>query len=285
MTKHRITACIDGSAISTVVCDTSAWASAVLGAPLTFLHVLEKIHSLAQDDLSGAIGLGSWEYLLDELTELDEQRNKLAIERGKHILEAARQRALAQGAAEVAVEQRHDQLLNALVSSEEQTRLFVIGRLGESHEPNKQAIGSHIESVVRAISTPILMTTGTFSAPSNYMLAYDGSDTANKAIERIANSPLLSNLSGYVVMVGKETAENRFNLEKARQILTSKGHQAQPHLLQGEVNRCLMDFQARFNIGLNVMGAYGHSRIREFFVGSNTTKMLSTSKVPVLILR
>ena len=36
---------------------------------------------------------------------------------------------------------------------------------------------------------------------------------------------------------------------------------------------------------LLVMGAYGHSRIREFFVGSNTTKMISKSHIPLLLLR
>lgn len=285
MTKHRITACIDGSAISTAVCDTAAWASAVLGAPLTFLHVLEKTHSPAKEDLSGAIGLGSREHLLDELIALDEKRNKVAIQHGKHLLENAVQRATTAGAIDVSSEQRHDQLLEALLACEDNTRLYVIGRLGEDHDANMQVIGSHIENVVRAIHTPILMATGQFSTPSNYMLAYDGSETADKAIDRIANSPLLSKLSGHVVMVGKDTPENQSRLENACKMLTIKGHQIQHHLLQGDVNGSLMEFQERFNIELKVMGAYGHSRIREFIIGSNTTKMLATSTVPVLILR
>jgi nucleotide-binding universal stress UspA family protein len=285
MTKHRIAACIDGSAISTAVCDTAAWASAILKVPLTFLHVLEKTRSPAKEDLSGAIGLGSREHLLDELTALDEKRNKVAIEHGKHLLEDAVQRATAAGAIDVTGEQRHDQLLDALLACEESTRLFVIGRLGEDHDVNRQVIGSHIESVVRAIHTPILMATGQFSTPSNYMLAYDGSEPADKAIDRIANSPLLSKLSGHMVMVGKDTPENQSRLENACKTLTNKGHQVQPHLLQGDINGCLMNFQERFNIELKVMGAYGHSRIREFIIGSNTSKMLATSTVPVLILR
>ncbi len=285
MTKNRITACIDGSAISTAVCDTAAWASAILEAPLTFLHVLEKSRSPAKENFSGAIGLGSREHLLDELAALDEKRNKVAIEHGKHLLEEAMQRAKTAGAINVSSEQRHDQLLDALLACEDSTRLYVIGRLGEDHDVNRQVIGSHIENVVRTIHTPILMATGKFSTPSNYMLAYDGSETADKAIDRIANSPLLSKLSGHVVMVGKETPDNQRCLENAYKMLTTKGHQVQSHLLQGDINGSLMDFQERFNIELKVMGAYGHSRIREFIIGSNTTKMLATSTVPVLILR
>jgi len=37
--------------------------------------------------------------------------------------------------------------------------------------------------------------------------------------------------------------------------------------------------------GLLVMGAYGHSRIRQLIVGSTTSTLLRRSEVPVLILR
>lgn len=283
--KNQITACIDGSAISTAVCDTATWASKLLGAPLKFLHILEKPSASAREDLSGAIGLGSREQLLIELIELDEKRNKLAIEHGKYILADAKQRSQAGGAADISTEQRHDQLLDALLEFEPQTRLYVIGRLGEDHEIQTQTIGSHIENVVRAIHTPILMATGNFSSPANYMLAYDGSETADNAIERISNSPLLLNIPGHVVMVGGATPDNQQRLQKACELLSAKGHKVQSHLLQGQVFATLMDFQKQHNIQLKVMGAYGHSRIREFFVGSNTTRMLASSTVPVLILR
>jgi nucleotide-binding universal stress UspA family protein len=38
-------------------------------------------------------------------------------------------------------------------------------------------------------------------------------------------------------------------------------------------------------IDLLVMGAYGHSQIREFFVGSTTTKLLRNTPVSVLMFR
>jgi len=54
---------------------------------------------------------------------------------------------------------------------------------------------------------------------------------------------------------------------------------------QGEVQAALASYQAEHQIDLMVMGAYGHSRIREFFVGSNTTRMISKSHIPLLLLR
>ncbi|MBK4355782.1 universal stress protein, partial [Enterobacter hormaechei] len=38
-------------------------------------------------------------------------------------------------------------------------------------------------------------------------------------------------------------------------------------------------------VDLIVMGAYGHSRLRQFFIGSHTSEMLQKTQQPLLILR
>jgi len=285
MTKDRVTACIDGSAIVGVVCDTAVWASKTLAAPLMFLHVLDTPYAVVREDLSGAIGLGSREYLLDELMLLDERRNKLALEQGARLLENAKRKAERDGAIGVATEQRHGHLLDAVSAVEDKTRLFVIGRQGEGHGVQQSSIGSQVETMVRAMHTPLLVATGKFSQPRNYMLAYDGSKTADDALRRIAKSPLLANIPGHVVMVGDNNEKNRQQLEQGCAVLLDNGHHIEAHLIQGNVSDSLTAFREDLCIELMVMGAYGHSRIREFIVGSNTTKMLAMSTVPVLILR
>lgn len=283
--KEYVTACIDGSAISASVCDTAAWASERLNAPLKFIHVLEKPVTPGAEDLSGTIGLGSREHLLEELIALDEQRGKLAIEHGKHLLADARERASELGVERIDTEQRHGGLLETLTEYEDSTRLFIIGRQGESHYGKIQTIGSQVESVVRAIHTPILVAVDEFRAPENFLIAYDGSDTAGKAIERVAASPLLKDIEGHIITVGIDNDDNRQRLENATKILRDTGHQIETHLLQGEVTDVLENFQKSHNIQLKVMGAYGHSRIREFFLGSNTSRMIGSSPVPLLLLR
>jgi nucleotide-binding universal stress UspA family protein len=46
-----------------------------------------------------------------------------------------------------------------------------------------------------------------------------------------------------------------------------------------------MEYKQKHDIGLIVMGAFGHSKFRQFFLGSNTMKMLERSKVPMVVLR
>ena len=281
----QIISCIDGSANSKSVCDAGAWASRILRAPLVLLHVLERSPTPAKDDLSGSIGLGSREHLLDELTAVDEQRSKLALEHGKHMLEAAAQQAKLDGVDNIVKQQRHGHLLETLQDLEPNTRLIVMGRQGEDHKPNANTLGTHLESVVRAMHNPILVTVGEFNPPSRIMIAYDGSATSNKAIERVAGSALLKGLECHLVLVGTNKPEREQSLQQAASLLGQHGFEVQAHLLEGEVQTALSQFKLQNKIDLMVMGAYGHSRIRQFFVGSNTSKMIGSSKIPLLLLR
>ncbi|MDO2133227.1 universal stress protein [Escherichia coli] len=44
-------------------------------------------------------------------------------------------------------------------------------------------------------------------------------------------------------------------------------------------------YQEEHGVDLLVMGAYGHSRIRQFLVGSTTAHMLRTTTTALLLLR
>jgi nucleotide-binding universal stress UspA family protein len=282
---NNIVACIDGSAISPAVCDASAWASVRLNTPLTLLHVLERTERPIETDLSGNMIPGGREHLLEELTALDEQRAKLALEHGKHMLEEAEKRAVEDGAVNVTKMQRHGNLVESLRDMEEQTRLFVMGRLGEGHDAAATTMGSHLESAIRAIHKPILITLQNFVAPGNFLLAYDGSATAETALSKISFSPLLEGLPCHLVMVGNDTTDRRAQLATAAKKLEAEGFTVSSDIISGEVQSALQAYKHRHNIDLLVMGAYGHSRIRQFFLGSTTSTMLSHSTTPLLILR
>ncbi|MCW8194841.1 universal stress protein [Proteobacteria bacterium 005FR1] len=282
---NNVLTCIDGSAISRPVCDAGSWASQRLGVTLKLLHVLDKSEYPASKDLSGNIGLGSREHLLEELVALDEQRSRVALEHGKYMLEDAAKRAEEKGATDVARLQRHGDLLETLLELEENTRLLVMGRLGQGHEAAAHTVGSHLESVVRAMHRPILIAVPEFTKPQSVMIAYDGSATAQKALEMVAASPLLESLPCHLVMVDGDSDERRQQLEHAKAKLKDAGFAVTTATLKGEVADALITYQRDNQLDLIVMGAYGHSRIRQFFVGSNTTRMISMSDVPLLLLR
>jgi nucleotide-binding universal stress UspA family protein len=68
-------------------------------------------------------------------------------------------------------------------------------------------------------------------------------------------------------------------------ILCKAGFATTVAIVGGEPETVLHQYQQEHNIDLLVMGAYGHSRIRQFIVGSTTTAMISKAKCSLLILR
>lgn len=281
----QIVACIDGSRAAPAVCDYAAWASKYMDSPLTLLHVLDEERYPSEPDLAGNIGLGSREHLLDELAELDRKRAKLALEHGNHMLEQAERRVLQAGITEVRKRQRHGDLNESLLALQEQTRLLVMGLYGESSSDRDVHIGSQLETVIRSMKRPILLVPDDFSAPRSSMLAFDGSATAFRGVEHLAASPVLKGMPLHLVMVGTETPEAIAQLRKAEAMLAPLEAEITLAIRSGEVEPVLHSYQTEHDIDLLVMGAYGHSKIRRFLLGSTTTNMLKSARKPLVILR
>src|SRR5688572_2231811 len=88
---------------------------------------------------------------LEDLAALDEKRSRLAQERGRLLLEGAKQRSAAGGVAALDARQRHGELVETLADMEKDVRLFVLGKRGEAADSAPQHIGSNLERVVRAL--------------------------------------------------------------------------------------------------------------------------------------
>lgn len=284
---NKVYACIDGLANTACVIDWAAWSALRLDAPLELLHVLERspVPPLITD-YSGAIGLGAQEALLVELSELDAQRGKLAQEAGRQLMAEARLRAAAAGVERLDARLRHGELLDSVLEMEADARLFVMGEHYHASGSSKIHLDHHVERVIRAVKRPVLVSTGAlFEAPTRFVIAFDGSPTGRKTIDTVARSPMLKGLPVVVAMAGADTALARQQLEDARLVLAAAGFDASVECLPGEPEEVLPAFVKAQGASLLVMGAYGHSRIRQLIVGSTTTTLLRLSEVPVLILR
>ena len=286
MTDH-VMAAIDGSHFSENVCDYAAWASLAMDAPLVFVHVVDNHPQTTEDaNLSGNLRFGARERLMKELSDLDEQRAKVNREQGKLMLDAARERAIADGVSEPEMRQRNGTLVETLVELEKDVRLLVLGKRGESAEKASGHLGSNLERLVREMHRPILMVpSAEFKKPQSVMMAFDGSKTARKGVEMLAKSPLFNGVTCHVVIVGADTAEHRSQLDWALTTLRDGDHEAEGAIRAGEVEATLHAYEKEKGIDMMIMGAYGHSRIRHMLIGSTTTEMLRNSHIPVLILR
>lgn len=215
---------------------------------------------------------------------MEERRSRILLEQGQLMLDNACQRALAQGAGDVTQLQRHDSLIEALLDLEDDIRVLVVGIHGEDHSDRQDRPGAWLEAVIRALRRPVLVVNRDFSEPpKRCMVAYDGSDGARKALAMVAGSPLFRAMECHVVQV--EKSGQPALLDEAAAILGEAGLAVVAASLQGDAEQELGNYQQRYGIELTVMGAFGHSRLRELLFGSLTYRMLAQAQMPLLLLR
>ena len=284
---NQIYACIDGMPAAETVVDWAAWAARRVGAPLHLLHVLDEPTAMPPvGDFSGALGYGAQELLQQQLSTLDEQRGAIEREAGRHVLERAGEYARATGVTQVAEGMHYGSLVDILLGLEDRARLVVLGEHYRTSTPRRVYLSHHVERVVRSIKRPVLVATvAPFATPERFVVAFDGSATARKTVDMVAGSPLLQGLPALIAMVAPDTPEAQQALQEAQAVLQSAGFAVETRLLQGDPEQALPELLQTQGNALLVMGAYGHSRIRQLIVGSTTTALLRLSPVPVLVLR
>ncbi|MBZ1392962.1 universal stress protein [Psychrobacter pacificensis] len=285
-TSQHILACIDGSAVTESVCDYAAWYASRLNFPVGLLHVSD-IPASVRRDLSGAIGINSRQFLLDELSQLDEQRAKVVNSYSNALVQDAKSHIKDSFAdVNVRIYQRHGKLLPSIEHFKEENRAIVMGRRGEDHKNSRINIGSQIETVARASDIPILICSETFKEPSSYMIAFDGSKTSIKAAWMVAKSPLLKGLKGHIVMVGNHNEVAKQSMSAAAAKLEDAGYIVEAHHLSAsDAVDGLLTFQVDNDIDIMVVGAYGHSKWQQLFLGSTTTEIIASTLSPVILVR
>ncbi|EPX84773.1 universal stress protein [Salipiger mucosus] len=281
----KILALLDGSQYSESVCHHTAWIAKKLNAGVEAMHVLGRREGAASSDLSGALRLGARTALLEELTSMDEQRAKLAQAKGHAILEDAKAILEADGITEVTPRLRKGDLLEAVRALEGSIRAITIGKRGEGADFASGHLGSNLERIVRASSVPVFVASREFRPISKVLVAYDGSASAKVAIERICTSPVFSDLDVCVLSVSQDPARASKLADEAVARLRAADLTASARTSSGEPEDALNKVVQEEGFDLLVMGAYGHSRVRSLIIGSTTTAMIQSVKIPVLLYR
>jgi nucleotide-binding universal stress UspA family protein len=101
----------------------------------------------------------------------------------------------------------------------------------------------------------------------------------------LARSPLFQGIPVDVVTAGEDDDRTRLSLAQAQGILEVGGFEVRTAVVGGDPANALLAYREARGVDLVIMGAYGHSRIRRFLVGSTTTALLSRCRVSMMVLR
>lgn len=280
----RLLALVDGSTYSESVCDHTAWGAKRRGSGVTLVHVIGHRQG-AKSDLSGNIGLGARTALLEELADLDAAQAKLAQKRGRAILEDAKVRVEAAGVTDVQVRLRTGDLVETLGEMEPDHDIVIIGKRGEAADFAKLHLGSNLERVVRGATLPTLVCSRAFQPIKSFMVAFDGGPSAMKAVEHLTRSRVFPGLACTLLSVGSGAPMARRALDEAAARLREAGYEVTAEFVPGQPEEVIGERIKDGAADVLIMGAYGHSRIRNLIIGSTTTEMVRGCQIPLLLFR
>ena len=87
-------------------------------------------------------------------------------------------------------------------------------------------------------------------------------------------------------MPGNEDATSKKSLSLATEQLTAAGFTVDAHhVFASDAVDGLLAFQKQNAVDIIVIGAYGHSKFQQLFVGSTTTKIIAKTLSPVILVR
>lgn len=286
--KHII-ACLDGSIYTESVCDHALWLSQRLSGKIEVLHVLDHHREHASvANLSGSIGFKSNEALLEQLTEVEEAQARVGLAKGRAILQAS-VKHLRDAGAIVTSTQLHGSLVETLTARETLDSIVVLGKRGEAADFAKLHLGANLERVARASICPIFAAARAFRPINRVLIAHDGGTSIRKGMGMgmgmIVQSPLLAGLDVQILAVGAADQACRSMLEQAKADTEPCGARVTTRIETGEPEAVIARITEQDGFDMLVIGAYGHSRIRNLLIGSTTTAMLRSCRIPVLMVR
>ncbi len=243
------------------------------GGHLSCLHVTPVNAYVAFDGFGGVFVMN------DIMKALDEQEAKMRAKIESHLSNEDVSWSYAQNTADPT---------QALVSHGALADLIILGR---SHH-NKTAAYPAMAmfgDILKASRTPILVYPGdkkNFDPLGPAVIAWNGSFEAANALR--AALPLLKMASAVHVVAIDESNDLDFPSLGASEYLSRHDISSEIHSeTQGSqtVAEKIVATAAALGASTVVMGAYGHSRAREYWFGGVTRSMLTECRVPLLLSR
>lgn len=247
------------------------------GASLIGLHVIDikLLEGPFLRDISASLGTAPYVNYQNNISLLLEERGKAALE------------AFSERCREAEIPFESHQVVGAvsrvIVEESGLADLLVMGRGGEHGEWFDGLLGSTTEAVARHAQCPVLLTEREEARIQRVVVAYDGSEHAQGALQFATSIGEAWGVSFEVLMVGKDGCEEM--ADEARSYLEAHRMEVQYVTREGDPRDVILDFGKEHETDLIVMGAYGHSRVRELILGSTTQYVINHAPCPVLLAR
>ena len=163
----------------------------------------------------------------------------------------------------------------------------VIGRRGKTYPEGLHEPGPTTESLLRHTTRPVLVVPEGGKLKNKILIAYDGSETAQRALSAGAAFSSLRNTEVEVISVANDINTAEESLSEAKEFLFPYSFKTIFRIGIGSAMpwKAIMEEVERFDPGVIVLGAFGSNRILELIFGSTTKQVLMEATCPVLLCR
>ncbi len=226
-------------------------------------------------DLSASLGAAPYVNYQGSIAMILEERGKAALE---HVAKLCAEKGV-----HCETELQTGIVPRVIVEQGDLVDLIVMGRAGEHKDFLEGLMGSTTEAVARRASVPVLITNQDTPHVDQFVLAYDGSRHAKAALRAGVMVAEQMSAKMHLLVVGEETA--RHWLDEARDYLQSHTIALEYVRKTGDPGEAIVAYAGECDAGLIVLGAYGHSKLREIVLGSTTSYTANHAACPVLLVR
>lgn len=161
--------------------------------------------------------------------------------------------------------------------------LIIMGRGGAHNQWLNGLVGSTTEAIARRAPLPLLITGQDAPGFSRFLVAFDGSPHARQALKTATMIAGAWQMPFHLLTVGG-TGQGTV-LDDAKRYLQAHEIDVECILLDGEPGEVIAAYAGEYGADLLVMGAYGHSKVRELVMGSTTAYAINHAPCPVLLAR
>ncbi|MEB3766739.1 universal stress protein [Acinetobacter sp. MD2] len=278
----RVIACIDSSPCINAIAAAAAWVAKQTHRELVLLQVLDYYPaSYHLGEISGVIGFESNAMLLKELAELEQKQSELAISYSNNLLQHISEMIKEQYGLDTTIIQEKGDFLEQSFNVLRGDDFAIIGRVGERAAGKNKIIGSNVENFIRGAKCTVMTVGDHFKAPTRFIFAYEYSPICTKMLNRIPQSDLLRQLQCHLLYVG----DHPEILQEPFAFLEAKEMNVVAETRYGDVAENIMDYQCQHGIQLLLLGAFSHSKIHQFFLGSITTTIFRNLSVPLIVVK
>ena len=279
---NRVIACIDSSPCIDAVAEAAVWVAKQTQRELVLLQILDYYPaSYHLGEISGVIGFESNAMLLKELAELEQKQSELALDYSNNLLKHISELIEKQYDLTSTKIQEKGDFLEQSFNILKENDVVIIVRVGERAAEKNKPIGSNVENFIRGANCTVITVGEHFEPPKRFIFAYEYSPTCQKMMQRIAQSDLLKKLQCHLLYVG----DHPEMLAEPEKYLKNAGLDVIPVYRYGDVAQNILEYQREHDIQLIVLGAFSHSKIHQFFLGSITTTIFRNANVPLLVAK